>query len=128
MKLVLATGCFDILHVGHLYYLEEAKKHGDHLLVGIPADEYVRKGPGRPVFSQNERAKLLRALRVVDRVIVYREEIPFGLIDLMRPEVYVKGKEYEGRLPEQELVEYYGGKVVFADTPVYSSTKLVEHL
>lgn len=128
MSLVLCTGCFDVLHVGHLYHLEAARQCGDHLVVGITADAFISKGPGRPVFPEERRAELVRALRIVDRTIVYSEPVPLALIRMLRPDVYVKGKEYEGRLPEQALVESLGGRVVFTDTPVYSSTKILETL
>jgi len=128
VKVVLATGCFDVLHVGHLYHLQAARQLGDFLVVGVTADEFIDKGPGRPVFDEQQRAELVRALQIVDLTIVYSETVPLELIRTLRPTVYVKGKEYEGRLPEQALVESLGGRVVFTDTPVYSSTKILEKL
>lgn len=128
MSVVLATGCFDIFHVGHLYYLQAARALGDRLIVGVTGDEYVNKGPRRPVFNEVQRAEMLAELRCVDDVIVYHELVPMGLIRILRPDVYVKGREYSGRLPEQTLVESLCGRVVFTDTPVYSSTKILEKL
>ncbi len=128
MKLVMCCGCFDILHYGHLVHLRAAAALGERLMIALTADRQIRKGPGRPVFNQDQRAEMLRELRCVDSVLVYDEPRPDDLIRRFRPAFYVKGKEYEGRLPEQALVESLGGKVVFTDTPKYSSTALVEAL
>lgn len=125
MRVVLANGCFDILHYGHLAHLLAAKALGGRLVIALTADEFVNKGPGRPVFKEERRAEMLKALRCVDQVIISREEIPYEVIRAVRPNVYVKGKEYEGRLPEQDLVEELGGRVAFTDTVVYSSTALL---
>lgn len=125
MKTVLCNGCFDVFHYGHLAHLEAARQHGDRLVVALTSDEFVNKGPGRPVFKEEQRAAILRALRCVDDVILSHEAIPYGIIQAVRPDVYAKGKEYEGKLPEQKLVEELGGRVVFTDTVVYSSTALL---
>ena len=125
---MLCTGCFDILHVGHLYYLKAAKYLGDMLVVGVTGDDYISKGPGRPVFLEEQRAFMLEELRCVDVVKIYHEKIPYDLISKIKPSVYAKGSEYRGKLPEQELVESLGGRCEFIDTPVYSSTKLLEVL
>ena len=123
MRLVFANGVFDPFHPGHLYHLEEAKEQGDFLLVGVAADKAVQKGPGRPLFNQRERAKVIRALKIVNDVAII-EDI-FEAIRIVQPDVYVKGIEYEGKLKEQELVESFGGRVHFTRGPVYSSTKLI---
>jgi len=125
LRVVLCNGCFDVIHYGHLAHLVAARKLGDRLVVALTADEFVNKGPGRPVFKEEQRAEMLRALRCVDQVVIYREPIPYGVIRQVRPNIYAKGKEYEGRLPEQKLVEELGGRVVFTDTVVYSSTALL---
>lgn len=123
LKLVFANGVFDPFHVGHLHYLEEAKKQGDFLLVGVASDSHVQKGPGRPLFNATERAAVLRALRIVDDVAIVEDV--FEAIRTIKPDVYVKGQEYAGKLKEQELVESLGGRVYFTQGPVYSSTKLI---
>lgn len=124
--LVLACGCFDILHWGHLVHLYAARAHGTRLVVALTGDAFVAKGPGRPVFDADKRKAMLLALRCVDDVIVSDAPRPDALIRLLRPAVYVKHKEYEGRLPEQALVESLGGRVVFTDTPKFSSTGLLK--
>ena len=120
---VLTNGCFDPFHVGHLYYLQAARKLGDILIVAVTMDEYMNKGEGRPAFPLNERMDILRALAIVDEVIPVQSGL--DAVKRVRPDVYVKGIEYENRLPEQELVEFYGGRVVFTDTPTYSSTSIL---
>lgn len=91
-------------------------------------DEYVNKGPGRPAFKLSERMAIIKALAIVDEVIPSKSGI--DCIKQVKPDVYVKGKEYENRLPEKALVEFYGGRVVFTDTPAYSSTAILngQHL
>ncbi len=123
MIVVLANGCFDPLHYGHLKHLEEAKKLGDWLVVAVTADHAINKGLGRPIFSQDKRAAMVKALRIVDDVAIV--ENGEEAIRIIKPDVFVKGKEYEGKLKEQELVESLGGRCVFIGEPLYSSTKLV---
>ena len=123
MTLVFANGVFDPFHPGHLYHLEEAKEQGDYLLVGVAADTAVQKGPGRPLFNAEERSRVIMALRIVDDVAIIEDV--FEALRTIRPDVYVKGFEYAGKLKEQELVESLGGRVHFTQGPVYSSTKLI---
>ena len=127
-KTVLVNGCFDPFHYGHLLHFQEARKFGDVLIVAVTEDMFVEKGPGRPAFPLHERMAVIRALAIVDEVI----QVPNGAeaVKRVKPDVYVKGREYEGELPEQALVEFYGGKVVFTDTPTYSSTAILngQHL
>lgn len=125
---VLANGCFDPFHYGHLLYLQEARKYGDTLIVAVTVDEWVNKGPGRPAFKLHERMAMVKALAIVDEVIPSVSGVE--AVYKVKPDVYVKGKEYEGKLQEQALVEFYGGRVVFTDTPTYSSTAILngQHL
>lgn len=114
-RLVFTNGVFDLLHVGHVRYLTEARALGDALVVAINSDRTVRelKGTSRPVFEQNERAEILAALRVVDYVIVFDNVSPRSLISQLLPDVLVKGGDY--RLDEihgREEVERAGGKVI----------------
>jgi len=128
VRVVLANGVFDPLHYGHVLHLRAARKFGDYLVVAVAADNTVNKGPRRPVFAASERADMLKELRCVTRVIIVSsaEEA----IRLIKPNFYAKGLEYKGKgkLPEARLVRALGGRVVFTDTRVYSSTALLSHL
>jgi cytidyltransferase-like protein len=121
---VLALGCFDNLHIGHLRHLQKARSLGDYLMVGLTHDDYVGKGPGRPVFNWNQREAMLSALRCVDGVMLH---VDIGnTLRTYRPDIYVKGIEYQGALVEEGLCNDLGIKLVFLDTqPVYSSTALL---
>lgn len=125
MILVMAVGCFDVLHYGHLRHLKAGKKLGDRLLVCLTTAKHVNKGPKRPVFTDAQRAEMLLELKCVDEVVINPDPTPEKLIVRYRPQIYIKGSEYKDALVEQPLVEALGGKVVFTDEPVYSSTKLV---
>jgi rfaE bifunctional protein nucleotidyltransferase chain/domain len=114
-RLVFTNGCFDILHVGHVRYLEAARQLGDALLVAVNSDRSVRalKGAGRPLVSEGERAELLAALAVVDFVTVFDEESPRALIAEVLPDVLVKGGDYAlEEIHGREEVERAGGRVV----------------
>ncbi|MEQ1933424.1 MAG: D-glycero-beta-D-manno-heptose 1-phosphate adenylyltransferase [Fimbriimonadaceae bacterium] len=114
-RLVFTNGVFDILHAGHVRYLAQARQLGDLLLVGMNSDESVRrlgKGPGRPINPLCDRAEVLEGLRAVDGVVAFEEDAPLNLVEILRPEVYVKGGDYEiARLPEAAVVHGYGGEV-----------------
>ncbi len=114
-KIVFTNGCFDILHPGHIHLLNKAKELGDVLVVGLNSDESVRrlKGAGRPVFSQQDRKRMLLALRYVDAVIIFDEDTPKRLIEEVQPDVLVKGEEYEmEEIVGADFVIRHGGKVV----------------
>ena len=126
MIVVHAHGTFDGLHAGHVAYLKAARLQGDCLIVTLTAGRWVNKGPGRPIFSDEERLAMVRELRCVSLALLADEVGPETMIRMIRPNVYCKGREYEGRLPEQALVESLGGRVAFIDAqPVYSSTRLL---
>lgn len=113
-KIVFTNGCFDILHVGHMRYLEEAKSFGDYLFVGVNSDESVRrlKGPTRPINNQQDRAELLAGLKSVDYTVVFTEDTPVELIEELKPSIHIKGGDYKKEdLPETKVVENYGGEV-----------------
>ncbi|MDQ3917456.1 MAG: D-glycero-beta-D-manno-heptose 1-phosphate adenylyltransferase [Acidobacteriota bacterium] len=114
-RLVFTNGCFDLLHVGHVRYLREARALGDALLVAVNSDRSVRalKGAGRPVLSESERAELLAALSAVDFVTVFDEESPRALIAELLPDVLVKGGDYAlEEIHGREEIERAGGRVV----------------
>lgn len=113
-RIVFTNGCFDLLHRGHISYLTQAKQLGDVLIVGVNSDSSVRrlKGAQRPINALEDRLHVLAALDCVDHVISFEEDMPAALIDLIRPEIYVKGGDYtRDTLPEVPAVEAYGGKV-----------------
>jgi rfaE bifunctional protein nucleotidyltransferase chain/domain len=112
-KIVFTNGCFDILHVGHVRYLEEAKYMGDTLIVGINSDHSFRMLRNRnPYIPQEERAEILEALWAVDEVIVFNEETPLELIKRIKPDVLVKGSDYK---PEDVVGREYAGEVICFD-------------
>ncbi|NUQ48725.1 MAG: adenylyltransferase/cytidyltransferase family protein [Phycisphaerae bacterium] len=133
-KVVQCHGCFDIVHPGHLRYLQSARRLGDLLVVSLTGDANVSKGPDRPYIPQDLRAENLAALEFVDWVVIDPNPTAADLIALLRPDVYVKGREYASSadprfLRERELVESYGGRVVFhSGEVVFSSTRLIEGL
>src|SRR5713226_5850946 len=98
-KVVMAGGCFDLLHYGHLLHLEAAKRLGDKLIVALTDSEFINKGSDRPVFNNYERYHMLRSLRCVDGVFLVSS--PLEALETLRPDIYVKGREYEGKLPEK---------------------------
>ena len=126
--IVLANGCFDLLHVGHVRYLEAAKREGDVLVVAINSDESVRrnKGEGRPLVTQDERAEVLAALRCVDFVTVFGEATADDLIRALRPDVHAKGTEWRAdNVPELATVKAVGARVaICGDVKSHSSSDL----
>ena len=115
-KLVFTNGCFDILHRGHVTYLEFARAQGDGLVIGLNADASVsRSKPGRPINCQEDRAFVLSALRCVDGVILFEEDEPKALIEKVLPHVLVKGRDWAHYVSGREIVEANGGEVVLAD-------------
>ena len=131
-RIVLANGCFDLLHVGHLRYLQGAKQLGGKLVVGVNADASVQrlKGPGRPVVPGAERAELLAALEVVDAVVIFPEPDVRALIAELRPDIHAKGTDYTAEsVPEREVVQAYGGRVAIVGDPKdHSVTSMLEQL
>lgn len=115
-RLVFTNGVFDILHAGHVGYLEEARSLGDLLIVGVNSDESVRglgKGPNRPVNTASDRIRVLEALKAVDGAVEFSEQTPEAIIAKLKPEVHVKGGDYRAEdLPESKIVQSYGGEVV----------------
>jgi rfaE bifunctional protein nucleotidyltransferase chain/domain len=125
-RVVLANGCFDLLHVGHVRYLEDARALGDLLIVGVNADASVRrlKGPGRPLMPAAERAELLASLRAVDHVVVFDDDTADRLVALLRPAVHAKGTDYTPEsVPERAAVLAAGGRVAIAGDPKQHSTR-----
>jgi len=125
-RLVLANGCFDLLHVGHVRYLEGARHLGDVLLVGINSDRSVArlKGPGRPIMTAEERAELVGSLAAVDGVVIFDDDTADALVRALRPTVHAKGTDYTAEsVPEGAAVREAGGRVAIAGDPKQHATR-----
>jgi len=134
---VFTNGCFDLLHLGHVRYLQEARTHGDFLVLGLNSDASTHrlKGPGRPYVPELERAEILAALSCIDYVTIFDEPTASPLVALLQPVVYVKGGDYAStqdgtpdmqRLPEARVVQEYGGSVqLIPYLPGHSTTALI---
>lgn len=124
-RVVLANGCFDVLHVGHVRYLQGAKALGDLLVVGINSDNQVEvlKGPGRPIMGERERAEIVAGLEAVNLVTIFTEPTITELLLALKPDVHAKGTDYtEDTVPEREVVRSYGGRVAIVGDPKNHST------
>ena len=130
--IAFANGCFDILHVGHVRYLEGARAEADRLVVAINDDESERalKGPGRPILPAAARAEIVAALRVVDYVVLFHELNVERLLTLLRPDVHCKGTDYTVEtVPERAVVLGYGGRIaIVGDAKAHSTRDLVRKL
>ncbi|MFH1788509.1 MAG: D-glycero-beta-D-manno-heptose 1-phosphate adenylyltransferase [Candidatus Altiarchaeota archaeon] len=130
-KIIFTNGCFDILHVGHVRYLNAARKLGECLIVAVNSDESVAKlkGAKRPLITADERAEVLAALSSVDYVVVFDELRPDSLIEELKPDVHVKGGDYGLEdIPERSIVESYGGKVVLIPDTGHSSSDIISRM
>ena len=133
LKVVLCSGVFDLLHLGHIYHFKEAKSHGDILVVSLTSDKYVKKGPGRPIFKFEQRVEAISALEDVDYVIESNEANTVKNINLIKPSVYFKGPDYKlykedvtGNIRrESDCVKKNGGKIVFSKSQTFSSSNLI---
>jgi len=128
----LANGCFDVLHVGHVRYLEGARREADRLVVAVNDDASVRqlKGPGRPILRAAARAELVAALRAVDYVVIFGEATVQRLLGLIEPDVHCKGTDYTvDTVPERDTVRGYGGRIaIVGDAKDHSTRDLVERV
>jgi rfaE bifunctional protein nucleotidyltransferase chain/domain len=129
-KIILANGCFDLIHAGHVRYLSGAKELGGLLVVGINSDRQVRdlKGNGRPYISESERAEIISSVRCVDAVTIFDEPTVDELINAIRPDIHAKGTDYTTEtVPERERVLSYGGRIAIVGDPKdHSSTDLIK--
>ena len=129
---VLANGCFDLLHVGHVRYLRSAKAQADHLIVAVNDDQTVTrlKGPDRPIVPAAERAEIVAALEPVDYVVVFPDATADRLLLLLKPDVHCKGPDYTVEsVPERAVVQSYGGRtVIVGDEKLHSSRELVKRI
>jgi rfaE bifunctional protein nucleotidyltransferase chain/domain len=127
-RVAFANGCFDVLHVGHVRYLQGARAEGDLLVVGVNGDDSVRrlKGEGRPVLPEADRALLVAALKSVDLVVVFPEDDVKSLLLELRPDVHCKGTDYTpDTVPEREVVRSYGGRVAIVGDPKDHDTRKI---
>ena len=125
MTVVLANGCFDVLHAGHVRYLDAAKSIGDMLVVGINSDEQVAtlKGAGRPLMPESERAEIVAALAAVDLVTIFNEPTVRELLLAIKPDIHAKGTDYtEDTVPERDVVRSFGGRTAIVGDPKDHST------
>ncbi len=129
-RIVFANGCFDVLHVGHIRYLEAAKALGDLLIVGVNSDEQTRrlKGEGRPLAPQNQRAQIVSALAAVDFVTIFHEPTVEQLLLALRPDIHAKGTDYtEDTVPERDVVRSFGGQLAIVGDPKnHSSSEIID--
>ena len=123
---VLANGCFDILHVGHVLYLEQASDMGDYLWVGVTRDAFVNKGPHRPVSYQDDRLMVVRALRCVNDAFLCNDSL--DALEHIKPDIFVKGADYIGKIEKRhaDYCKAHGIEIRFTDTPIYSATKIIK--
>ena len=132
LKIAFANGAFDLLHVGHIRYIEGAKREADRLVVAINSDQSVRglKGPNRPILAEADRAELVAALRAVDYVTIFHEPTVTELLELLQPDVHCKGTDYTvDTVPERETVRAYGGRIAIVGDPKdHSTTDLLSRL
>ena len=131
-QVVMANGCFDVLHVGHIRYLQAAKDLGGKLIVAVNSDDSVRalKGEGRPVMPDAERAEVLSALEPVDAVVIFPERDVRSLLNDIRPDVQAKGTDYTAdSVPERDVVTSYGGRVAIVGDPKdHSATQIIQQI
>lgn len=131
--MVFTNGCFDLLHLGHIKYLQQSKELGDVLVVGVNSDTSTTalKGPHRPLIGEGARAETIAALGCVDYVVIFSELTAENVISVLEPQVYVKGGDYasEEDIPESKLVRSYGGKVeLLTFVPGFSTSSIIESI
>lgn len=134
-KIVFTNGCFDILHIGHLSLLEKAKTFGDILIVGLNSDNSIRKikGPLRPIIPDHERIQLISALHYPDYVIIFHEDDPCNVISKIKPDIHVKGGDYNPedfeKMPEAKIIKEYGGEIkIIKILEGFSTTNILKSL
>ena len=132
LTIAFANGAFDLLHVGHIRYLEGAKREADKLVVAVNSDQSVRglKGPARPILPEADRAELVDAVRAVDYVVIFEEPTVTPLLELLKPDVHCKGTDYTiDTVPERDTVRAYGGRIAIVGDPKdHSTTDLLSRL
>ncbi|MDD4602248.1 MAG: D-glycero-beta-D-manno-heptose 1-phosphate adenylyltransferase [Bacteroidales bacterium] len=129
-KIVFTNGCFDVIHLGHIEYLSKARDLGHILIIGLNSDESVRriKGPNRPINNEEARTITLASLLFVDAVILFGEDTPYNIIQLIQPDILVKGKDYEGKeIVGSDILKAKGGEIITIDlVKGYSTTHTID--
>ena len=118
-KIITTNGAFDIIHVGHVRNLKFCKSHGDILIVGLNSDSSIKKYKSikRPIIPEKQRAEVISGFESVDYVFIFEETTPINFLEKIKPDFHIKGSEYKKRLPETDVVEKYGGKIIFRPIP-----------
>ena len=132
-KIVLCHGVFDLVHLGHLEHFKTAKRFGDYLVVSLTKDKFIQKGPGRPIFNEQQRMEYLRHIKVIDQVVISKTESSIDTINLIKPNFYVKGPDYKDSykdktkkiILEKKAVEKIGGKIKFTNDITFSSSNIL---
>jgi rfaE bifunctional protein nucleotidyltransferase chain/domain len=132
-KIGLIHGVFDVIHIGHIWYFKNAKKLVDSLFISVTSDEYVNKGPGKPIFDIHKRVELLESFNFFEKVIISKNQTAVEVIKKIKPDYYIKGQDYRNLkndlskqiIEEKKAVESFGGKLTFTDTPLYSSSSII---
>jgi len=131
-KIVFTNGCFDLLHYGHVKYLEDAKKNGDILIVALNSDASIKriKGSARPIVNQDDRQRIIAALESVDYVVLFNDATPVKIIETLKPDIIIKGADWEkNKIVGADFVRSYGGKVkTIKFVPGRSTTKLIDKI
>jgi len=131
-KVVLANGCFDLIHLGHIRYLKESKKKGDILVVALNSDSSVRvlKGKGRPILNQKERTEIISSFSFIDYITFFKENNVEKVLLALKPDIHAKGSDYsEETVPEKETVKGYGGSITITGGPkIRSTSQLIKEI
>ena len=132
-KVVLCHGVFDLVHLGHIEHFKSAKSYGDYLIVSLTLDKFIKKGPGRPLFNEQQRMEYLKQIKIVDQVILSKTESSIDIINTIKPDFYVKGPDYKENykdktkkiILEKKAVEKNGGKIRFTNDITFSSSNIL---
>jgi rfaE bifunctional protein nucleotidyltransferase chain/domain len=135
-KIVLCHGVFDLVHLGHIEHFKSAKNFGDYLIVSLTQDRFIKKGPGRPLFNEQQRMEFLRNIKIIDQVILSKTESSIDVINLIKPDFYVKGPDYKNYFKdktkkiilEEKAVKKNGGKIKFTNDIKFSSSNILNQI
>jgi len=131
--IVLCHGVFDLVHLGHIEHFKSAKKFGDYLIISLTQDKFIKKGPGRPLFNEQQRTEYLKQIKIIDHVILSKSESSIDVINSIKPDFYVKGPDYKDYFKdktkkiilEEKVVKKNGGKIKFTNDVTFSSSNIL---